>query len=313
MEKNINLINFANELGSIVDQPIGLEHIHAMSKGRGWYIQKPEVGAPMLLNHYRGPFFVDIHPDDFEKITSGEVSAHNYIYSANWQIGYFWGGGTMVNGGYYQPFDIVNHVEEVRMYFKTLACRGHYRASGYMPSEENCKTCQVEKCSLSKYKEDACDSKIQEYDPRIDFFEALRRRFESQFPGYTLDDLYCADNSENDTIILIPNVLYADEDSYTFRVYASDNVIKGFLMHKIIPEDWDGYAKNFKFKLHQMCSQEYFEATEENVRAIFNNVDYVVTRKQDEAEPESDFGEVISKKEDCGIVARFCRFFKNIF
>ena len=153
MNDNTNIINFANELTELTGQHIGLDHIHPSTEGRYYYIQAPKAGAPMLLNHYRGPFFIDIHPDDFEDISSGKVSAHEYITSANWQVGYYWGGGSMVGGGYYQPLDLVGRRDEVRRYLQILSCRGNRRSSGYMPSEKNCADCSVENCPFSKYKE----------------------------------------------------------------------------------------------------------------------------------------------------------------
>ena len=122
---NVNVNNFATELSELIGQHIGLDHIHPSTEGRYYYIQAPKTGAPMLLHHYRGPFFIDIHPDDLEDISSGKVSAHEYITSANWQVGYYWGGGSMVGGGYYQPIDLVGRRDEVRRYLQILSCRGY--------------------------------------------------------------------------------------------------------------------------------------------------------------------------------------------
>ena len=93
--ENININSFATELSKLIGQHIGLDNIHPSTKGRSYYIQAPKAGAPMLLHHYRGPFFIDIHPDDFEALASGNVSAHDYIASADWQVGYYWGGSSM--------------------------------------------------------------------------------------------------------------------------------------------------------------------------------------------------------------------------
>lgn len=310
MEQNIN--NFATELSNIIGQPIGVDHIHAMSKGRFYYTQAPEAGAPMLLNHYRGPFFVDIHPDDLEKIASGEVSAHEYIYSASWQVGYYWGGGNMVGGGYYQPFDISGRKEEIRRYLKILSCRGRCNASGYKPTEELCTACHVESCPFSKYKEGLWENEMEEYDPRVDLFKALCRRFENQFPGYTFRGFLCS-NVEDSIIILSPNGHYAEEEPFSFVVYASENVIRDLMMRKVTPDDWDEYVKDFKFQIKMMLSQACLDATEENVKASFADVDYVAKKKQAETEPEPDISELLAKKGDEGIIAKICGFFKNIF
>ena len=139
---NVNINNFASELSELIGQPIGLDHIHPTTKGRFYYTQAPKAGAPMLLHHYRGPFFIDIHPDDFESLSSGKISVHEYITSATWLVGYYWGG----NGGYYQPLDIISRQNEIRRYLQILSCRGHFNACHYMPSETKCANCFVENC-----------------------------------------------------------------------------------------------------------------------------------------------------------------------
>lgn len=311
MNSNENIKKFAQELSNIIDRPIGLDHIHPSTEGRFYYIQAPLPGAPMLLNHYRGPFFVDIHPDDLRKMESGEVSAHDYIYTANWLVGYYWGGGSMIGGGYYQPFDIIGGKNEIRRYFKILSCRGNYISSGYKPSKERCSACSVENCPFSKYKEGNWDNEFKEHDSRIDFFEALYRVFEKQHPLYKFKG-FCCLNIEDDTIILEPNARYVDEDPFTLMVYASKNVIRSLLMHKVIPEDWDEYAKGFNFKLRKMFSKEYLEVTDENLDIVFDDVDYIERVKKPELEHECD--EIPEKQDDDdGIITKFGRFFKKIF
>ena len=114
---NKNLKLFAKELSNLVGQPITSQNIHANESGRFYYIQPTKKGYPMLLHHYRGPFFVDMHPDDLADLLNGKIDAIQYITNANWQIGYFWGGGSMIGGGFYQPYDIVKNKQETRRYF----------------------------------------------------------------------------------------------------------------------------------------------------------------------------------------------------
>ena len=278
MKKNINthLNDFAKELSGIVGQPIEVNNIWELTNEYQFqfrYVQNPKVGAPMLLNRDFGRptfFFVFIHPDDFEKISSGEVTPHDYIYSANWQIGYLWGGDTMIGGGYYQPFDIVNHAEEVRMYFKELACRGHYRESGGLPSKDQCKACKLEKCMISEYKERTSKSKIPEYDPRVDFFKALRSRFKTEFPGYRFrSDFECTKSIENDTINIRRMIRVRKDAPYSFSVQCSADVIRSLMMRETVPEDWDEYAKKFKIRLFNFYNPEGVEATIENMKKMF--------------------------------------------
>ena len=88
-------------------------------------------------------------------------------------------------------------------------------------------------------------------------------------------------------------------------------------MRKDIPEDWNEYAEGFKFQLHKMFSKEYLEVTEENLNAIFADVDYIDRNKdietEHESEPEPDENEIPAKQEDGGIITKFGRFLKRIF
>lgn len=272
MKENTNIRKFAVELGYIVDQHIGLDHIHPSTGCREYYIQSPKVGAPMLLKHYRGPFFVDIHPDDYDRITNGEISAHEYILSANWQIGYYQGGGSMVGGGYYQPFDIISRKAEVRRYFKIISCRVNSHASGYMPTKEVCAECSVKNCPVSYYKKGNWDKEIPEVDPRCKLFDALVKRFEEEHPDYTLRGFLCG-SIPDDEIRLSPNRPRSGDPSFT--AYASNSVIQSLLIHEIMPENWEEYAGKFKFCIHKMFDSEVFDATKENVEKAFAEMDHM--------------------------------------
>lgn len=244
MEKNkSNVNNFAIELSELIGQHIDMVHIHLSKKGRNYQIQAPKSGAPMLLHHYNGYFFIDIHPDDFEDISSGKISAYKYITSANWQVGYYWG-GTFMTGGYYQPLDLVGRRDEVRRYLQILSCRGYRQSCGYRPSELNCADCSVENCP---YNEGNWDAEIQEHDPRIDLFKALTERFEQENPGYTLCGFRCGGIPDVE-IWIDPNGRSTENERFSFTAYASDSVIRSLLMHEIEPENWTEYVKKFRFR-----------------------------------------------------------------
>ncbi len=280
MENN-NVQSFAMELSKLVGQPISTDHIHPCATGRYYYTQAPKDGAPMILNHYRGPFCVDISPADFRAISSGNVSAHDYITSANWQVGYYWGGGSMLRGGYYQPVDIVNRSEEVRRYLKILSCRGFYRACGYMPSEAKCAQCVVENCPFSRYKEGNWEAELPEVDPRVVLFRSLRTRFEDENPGYTLHGFLCGGIPENE-IWIKPSGRYTLEEPFAFMAYASNTVIQSLLMRETEPEKW---ANCVEFRIHKMFEDQVdLNVTKESLEKVSEELDYtkkVNTRPED--------------------------------
>lgn len=291
MENNVNVNNFATELSELIGQHIGLDHIHPSTKGRYYYIQAPKANAPMLLHHYRGPFFIDIHPDDFESISSGKVSAHEYITSANWQVGYYWGGGSMIGGGYYQPLDIVGRKDEVRRYLQILSCRGHRQSSGYMPSKKNCADC-------------SWDAEMHEPDPRRKLFKALYERFEQENPGYTLRGFLCGGIPDGE-IWISPNGHYTEDEAFDFTAYASESVIQSLLMHEIEPENWTEYAKSFQFRIHKMFDSQTYDVTAETLEKAFEGLDYT---KKAKTEPEDDIYE-----EKVPLLTRVANLFKKMF
>lgn len=306
--KNVNLEKFATELSELIGQHIGLDHIHPSTKGRFYYIQAPEAGSPMLLHHYRGPFFIDIHPDDYDNLSSGKVSAHDYITSANWLVGYFWGGGSMIGGGYYQPLDIFSN--DIRRYLKILSCRGHKSSCGYMPSEESCKYCFVEQCPFSQYKQGGnWNAEISEFDPRVELFKALRVKFEQENPGYAFKGFLCG-NFPNDEIRLYPNRRYSENEKLSFTVYASADVIRSLLSREIKPEDWTAYANSFKVSIFKPYQDVSYEVTPENLEMVFEGLN--LTKKQETPVEESENVNE-EKEEQVTLITRVINFFKNRF
>ena len=294
MTENKNLNRFAEEVSRIIGQHIGLDHIHPSTEGRFYYIQAPKSGAPMLLKHYRGPYFIDIHPDDFDEIASGKVSAHDYVTSANWMVGYYWGGGSMIGGGYYQPVDILGRKEEVRRYLRILSCRTHYHSSGYQPYEEECTKCTVENCPFSKYKEGRWTDEMEEFDPRIEFFRALRARFQLEYPGYSLRGFLCGEHPDGE-IRISPIGRYSKEESFSFVAYASSDIIRSLLMHETEPEDWNEYAKSFEFRIHKLLDNQTYAVNSENLEKAYEGLDF--TKEEANTQPEDMNEEKVPFKE----------------
>lgn len=280
-----NMGVFAQELSTIIGQPIGVGQIFPSEEGRFYYIQAPLKGAPMLLHHYRGGFFVDINPDDYEKLANGDLEPQEYIRTANWQVGYYWGGGDMISGGYYQPLDIVGKQETVRRYLRILSCRGRLRSSGYKPAEAECQHCFVAGCPFSPYNESIRglfrSEEVEEYDPRLDFLDALFFRFGAEHPDYRIRGFFCQTNmAEDNQILLVPNGHYKKDEPYSYTAYASEAVIRDLLMRRIIPDNWEKYSKSFEFVLFQRGSSNYLEATDENLKALSASEDYCSLRKK---------------------------------
>jgi len=304
-ENNINVISFASEMSELLGVEIGVSHIHPSSEdeGRFFYIQPPKAGAPMILHHYRGPFCIDIHPDDYKKIETGEISVREYIISANWQVGYYWGGGSMIGGGYYQPIDIIGKNDEVRRYLQILSCRGYYKSScGYKPSRKACEECSVENCPFSDYKKGNWENEMEEYDPRIDFYKSLRLRFEQENIGYTLHGFSCGKLPDNE-IWLSPNGHYHKDTPFTFTAYASYSTIRSLLMREVDLENLKEYVDSFNFRIHKMFSHQTHEVNPENLEKAFERMDYA--KEEVDTQPE------LPDEESVPLIDRIVAFFKR--
>lgn len=259
------MFEFATEMSELTGQHIAPDHIHPAKDRFGW-IQLPKAGSPMLMRHYRGLFFIDLEQSDYDKIVSGEISPHMYIYSANWLVGYYWGGASMIGGCYYQPLDIVLDKKAVRRYLKILACRGNFKSSGYYPSSDECKECGINDCPFSRRAGD-WSNELQEEDPRIEFFNMLLERFKKEYPPFTLRGFLCG-YIPADEIYLSPNARFSTKDEYSFTCYASNTLIQSLLMREVLLTDCD--INDFKFKI--IKGNKIIPISEENLRKCFDKV-----------------------------------------
>ena len=302
---NKNLKLFAKELSNLVGQPITSQNIHANESGRFYYIQPTKKGYPMLLHHYRGPFFVDMHPDDLADLLNGKIDAIQYITNANWQIGYFWGGGSMIGGGFYQPYDIVKNKQETRRYFQILSCRGRRIASGHVPYKETCDQCFVDNCPFSKYKKGNWEDELKEFDPRVSFLEALVKRFEAEYPGYTIRG-FLSSKIPDDQILVKANFHYGD-DPYSFLAYASENTIRSLLIHEVEPENWDEFANKFSFMHSEIGYTSQKPVSLEQIKAIFAEIDSKNTNSQTQVVEDS----IEDLPENKNFISKLLMFFKK--
>jgi hypothetical protein len=277
--KNQNIEKLANLVSNIVGETITLEHIH-IGTGREYYIQSPVDGAPMLLRHYRGPLFIDMSEKDYYSVSNGRITAEDYVKSANWMVGYYWGGGSMIGGGYYQPIDIINRSEEVKRYLHILSCRTFAISSGYKPTEEQCVNCKIKKCPFSSEESNRgkwADEPIKEEDPRYEIFDLLTKKFESIYPGYTLKGFLSSFNDGNmptNLCIVRANTRWKESDPYSFIIWLSSETIRGLLMHTISMEDAKKivdnitfYHSNWDIKIAE--GKELAEVTMESIQEIF--------------------------------------------
>lgn len=251
--------------------------------------------------------------NDYNGIISGTIDAEKYVKSANWLVGYYFGGGSMVGGGYYQPIDIVNHSAEVKRYLRILYCRSYAFSSGYRPTEDRCANCAIKNCPFSSAE---CnrgnweDEYIREEDSRPEVFNLLSKKFESQYPGYTLRGFLSsskAGSMQINNCIIRANTRWQDKDPYSFMIWLSAETIRGILMHTISMEDAKNIVNGIKFyhsnwDVPVAEGKELAEVTMESIKEIFErpDMDYPAEKAKAKAKAEGE-SRIAAKRARCGI------------
>lgn len=201
---------FSHKLYELTGHRVTNYNIHSDEKGWHYYIeaQSLEENHPLILNHYRGQLFAVIPLKEYLKLENGTIDPEAYIDNAFWNFGYYWGGGSMINGVFWKPLEEtagIHDKEMVKRYLSILACRTHRRSCGYMPAEEQCKRCFVNLCPFSEVEEKnrgaSWESEVDEHDYRVDMFKALAERVNTELE-LDLSGLLC---HKGETALLIPH------------------------------------------------------------------------------------------------------------
>ncbi len=247
---------FSKIVSVLIGHHIYEEYIHTDEVG--WYYYIPKLGLkknhPLIMNHYRGHLFMVIPTADWQDLLNDKVSVGDYINNSQWSYGWYWGGGSLLHGSFWQPLEKRGIHETLRIarYFEILGCRTHNRASGYTPDEERCKDCWVEHCPFSPFnKEDekaSWENEIQEKDARKELFKLVEERISQQF-GFKAEA--CSPHGEKEGIWLFPGSLkdtvtvYLPQDSlvdllYEPEKYDLSKLVDEWTVSVCVPSHYDG-------------------------------------------------------------------------
>lgn len=190
MEKATYKQELSKQITALIGYHLGEDHIHNIhADGSGWhyYIQSLKPGYPVLAMHYRGPLMLALPYDDYCKLEAGEITAEQYIQESHWNYGYYWGGGGLLSGAYWQPLEKetgIHDTERISRYLHILSCRTDLISSGYRPTEEQCQKCKLDatNCPFSPLNETGAWEKeeVQERDDRQKLFKAVIQRVEAE-------------------------------------------------------------------------------------------------------------------------------------
>lgn len=299
MEEN-NMENwkkvFGNKMAELTGFYIGSDHIHSDEDGWYYYIQKKSLleKHPLLLNHYRGPLFVVIPYKEYYELENGTMDPEQYIDEAFWSFGYFWGGGSMLGGSFWQPLEEgtgIHNKEVVNRYLRILSCRTSRNSSGHLANEETCTKCPVQKCPFSRFpvkNENASwDNEVKEHDYREDLYLAMKERISEELNLKAFSPI-CYDG---ENALLIPNVI----ESECCSLYLPVSLTNDILYHPG-DRDWKKIAQSLKFELGVFWKEERIIIGDEcevpksefcrNFWSAFGITDQWYKKDEQEEEPE---------------------------
>lgn len=197
-------------LSNLIGCHIGTDHIHTDEQGWFYYIPKESLqeNHPLILNHYRGPLFVVIPVKDMERLKEEVIAVNDYVNNSVWNFGYFWGGGSLLDGIKWQPLEEkgIHDTQKIARYLRILLCRTSTHSSGYVPDEKHCSSCLIQRCPYSRYKFKYAGSswrnEVTERDDRIALYSAIKERVEKRF-GFNVNS--CMVNSLTETVCIFPH------------------------------------------------------------------------------------------------------------
>lgn len=243
------LTELSEKITELIGFHLGPDHIHhILEDGTGYYyyIRKLKPNHPVFAMHYRGPLVLMLPYQDFCQLDQEEITVDEYIATAHFNYGYFWGGGGLISGGYWQPFGTepgIHDKERISRYFRILSCRTNKISSGYPPTEEKCAKCQLDAtaCPYSPLNQTGCwENEVSEPDGRYELFKAARDRVEKEL-GFKVVTISYHDNDISELHVfpmyepntvgigfgqsLLNDLLYHPEQEHDWHQMAYDLVI----------------------------------------------------------------------------------------
>lgn len=265
MKKMIEKLDKAllQELSAKISDSIGyllgadcIYHIHEDGAGYYYYIRGLKPGYPVLAMAYWGYLMLILPFEDFQRLGRGEIGVDDYIESSHFSYGYYWGGGGMIRGGYWQPLEEgtgIHDTERISRYLHILACRTDKMSSGYGPTESQCQECQLDAtaCPFSPLNQaGSWGNEVHEPDGRVRLFKAINERLKREL-GMELSIRQLHTGGRNELR------LYPGGEPYTIEAQVSGDLLNDLLYHPNQEYDWQQMAEDFEISIHQRSNPDY--------------------------------------------------------
>lgn len=171
---------------------IGESYIQTDRSGAANYIpaHSLERGYPVIITHLYGIRLMFIPHEDWDALMLREITPHEYVDTAIWNYGYYWGFNTLEDGGvYWQPLEDgepgIHDKEKVYRYLTILKCRAYEKKHKESPMMIWCSECHLKKCPMSVLKRKklntSWDDEVQEHHVRQELYEFLKEMIKKRF------------------------------------------------------------------------------------------------------------------------------------
>lgn len=247
VENSEKSVALSEKITELVGFYLGSDHIHhieADGSGYYYYVRKLKPGHPVLLMHYRGPLVLMLPFEDFQRLNHDEITVDEYIATSHFSYGYFWGGGNILSGGYWQPLESepgIHDRERISRYLHILSCRTHKNSCGYPPTEEQCQKCRLDAtaCPFSPLNQvGSWDNEVPEPDGRYELFKIARECIEREL-GFKVEVMSYHDDADNELRI------FPSYEPDTIGIGFSQSLLNDLLYYPKQERDWQQMVRDF--------------------------------------------------------------------
>lgn len=250
------IANFASEMSekitTLVGYPLQAGWIVHDDPGFHYYIRNLRPGYPICVMDYhvmpgRRPELMLVLPyADYRRLEKVEYSVEEYLTTAHFSFGYYWGGGSVL-GAYWQPLEAesgIHDTERIKRYLWQMACRTYVHSLGHDNPAELCASCplKAETCphsALVTNSERCWKSEISEFDGRVKLFNALIDRISAELRFGVRGVL--SHTGAKDIL-----ELYAGYEPESVQIRVSQELLNDLLYHPEPERNWGELARSLR-------------------------------------------------------------------
>lgn len=244
---------FAENISQKIGFPLKPEMIFSDEKDWDFYISKNslQVNSPLLLMNYMGELMAILPERDYHALENKEKWPYEYIPKVKWFYGQYLDNMHSSMDVFWQPLENgfgIRDTKKISRYLQMLKCRIDFYRTTQMPSDETCQSCEIQNCPFSKLDTKRVNSdwnkEVQERDYRVELFDAVRDRIESELG---LEVIKYTHHSGNRVLLFMPSEI-CETTRGSVELQMPIRTLN-FLMYNPVYRNWQQYAKSYLFEL----------------------------------------------------------------